>query len=89
MSQAGFVSCGCCGNLFKADGSEDHLHDEFLKVSEEDAAEIPHTFKRNEEGLWWCEVEDVNADECSDETRCENECFCNDREEVKEDEEEG
>lgn len=28
MSQIGFVSCGCCGNLYKADGSEDELYEQ-------------------------------------------------------------
>lgn len=27
MAQEGYVQCGCCGRLYKSDGSEDKMYD--------------------------------------------------------------
>ena len=43
----------------------------------------PHKFERKND-LWWCSTEDVNADECVDYNRCNNECVCNNREQGEE-----
>jgi hypothetical protein len=28
MAQEGFTQCGCCGNLYKSDGSEQEMYDQ-------------------------------------------------------------
>jgi len=37
----------------------------------------PHSFALQEDGLWWCETENVISEECSDDTRCDTGCVCN------------
>jgi len=48
----------------------------------------PHTFTLNKDGLWWCDNEDVDADDCEDYTRCNHQCFCNKNRDEEEDEQE-
>ncbi len=36
-----------------------------------------HDIVLNDDGIYWCETENVNANECEDDTRCSNQCVCN------------
>jgi hypothetical protein len=44
--------------------------------SYDDGDTLPHSLELRD-GIWWCVDEDVNSNDCSDETRCNSQCYCN------------
>lgn len=36
-----------------------------------------HDIVQHDDGIYWCDTENVNANDCTDESRCETQCVCN------------